>query len=93
VTLTLFYKLREVAIVVQKKLPLRELKAHVREALPELRDVSDDCLRLRKFLLDKDVPSTSIGCVGGVEEEDRAVEGLDYDRHTKKKNLSCSDPS
>ena len=90
-TLTLFYKLREVAIVVQKKLPLRELKAHVREALPELRDVSDDCLRLRKFLLDKDIPSTIIGCVGGVEEEDRAVDGLDYDR--QKKNSLCSDSS
>jgi len=79
VTLTLFYKIREVAIVVQKKLPLRELKAHVREALPELKDVSDDCLRLRKYLLDKNIPSTIIGCVGGVEDEDRAVEGLDYD--------------
>lgn len=92
VTLTLFYKIREVAIVVQKKLPLRELKAHVREALPELKDVSDDCLRLRKYLLDKNIPSTIIGCVGGVEDEDRAVEGLDYDSNIALETRPASLP-
>jgi len=80
ITLTVFHTAREVPVVVPKRLTLHEVKDHVRSALPELAGVCDDCLRLRKYVLDKDIVSTVLGCGDGeAQDHDRAVQALEYD--------------
>lgn len=81
VTLTVWHGLFEGPLVVQKGVTLRELKNEVRRLVPSLKGVSDDCMRLRKYLAEKDMVSSLLGDAGGtgVEEDDRAVQGIEYD--------------